>query len=296
MSESVDLSSFKKTITCGGRRYDEFSNFHLCQILADGDVWPSSEHYYQALKFPGGSGEKPRQAILSASSGMESWQVGNSFRDELRKDWEIVKIDMMYKANLLKFQQSEDLQHLLVKSDGPICCDGGLFWKTWNEIVLERVREELRSKSDQATKTLQNLVGIMEAYSSAVACGDQRKIDAVTQWASKRQLPPDTDAMGTITVSGLSAKIATTFFVDCLKPQVNGQPHFMNDDGKHMYLGKKGDKCAWVVDQFCDADEVAGEAFMLTSKESSDLPRGKRLWQLWDDSLHRHVEGELVIS
>ena len=43
----------------------------------------------------------------------------------------------MYESNLAKFTQHEDLKRLLTSSTGAITARGG-FWKTWNEVLLER--------------------------------------------------------------------------------------------------------------------------------------------------------------
>eukprot|EP00408_Alexandrium_pacificum_P026409 CAMPEP_0171189502 /NCGR_PEP_ID=MMETSP0790-20130122/18379_1 /TAXON_ID=2925 /ORGANISM="Alexandrium catenella, Strain OF101" /LENGTH=301 /DNA_ID=CAMNT_0011654615 /DNA_START=64 /DNA_END=969 /DNA_ORIENTATION=+ len=295
---SVDLSSFKKCVTCGGRRYDEFSNFHACQIWAEEfeSFWPSAEHYYQACKFPGASGADVREALRNTSSPMESWKLGNSHKALLRGDWEEVKLVMMYKANFLKFSQSEGLRRLLVDSEGPICCDGGLFWKTWNEVLLERVREELREGHDQTPADLELRIQLMQAYRSAVAAGDQRAADAVTQHAAKRQLPPE-QSTGPVTVSGLvDGEAAMVFSADVLVPEINGQPHWISSEGWHLYLGVKSARCSWVLDEFCAQNEASGTAFMAVDGGDRSPPYGTQRWQVWDHSSSRHAPRELTVS
>ena len=68
-------------------------------------------------------------------AGMASWKAGHGTDGgpKLRPDWEHVKVDVMYRANLAKFSQHADLLALLVGTRGPITARGGLFWKTWNE-------------------------------------------------------------------------------------------------------------------------------------------------------------------
>lgn len=293
-SGAKDLSGFKKTVTCDGQRYDEFSNFHMCRIWAEENYWPSSEHYYQALKFPGEPGNNIREAICQSSSPMESWQLGNSNKCLLREDWEVVKLDMMHKANFLKFSQASHLHSVLLSTKGLICCDGGLFWKTWNEIVLERVRAELREDAEKNNSGLAMRVALMEAYRSAMAAGDIRRADLITKWAAKRELPPESDVMP-VTVSGLAGLAVTVLQCDMLQPEINGKPHRVDDEGLHLYLGKKNGKFAWVLDECCMASEATGLAFLEVESESADVPEGIRAWLVWDESARRHLTQELNV-
>lgn len=295
--DSVDLSGFKKKITCGGRQYDEFSNFHASMIWADEDWWPTAEHYYQALKFPGAAASELREAIRNTSSPMESWQLGNSNKSLLRKDWEEVKVNMMYQSNYLKFSQSEHLRTLIIGSNGPIVCDGGLFWKTWNEIILERIREELKGADDRKQAELDTCVALMKAYVSAASSGDPRAVEAVTRWAAKRQLPPESAEMGSVTLSGAVQGQVIILHPDLLQPEVNGHPHMISQDGDwHFYLGKKRDRLAWVLDEYCAESECTGHAFIEMQSSEIKMPCGSQQWQLWNDSVNRHVSTELVLS
>lgn len=295
--DSVDFASFKKIITCGGRQYDEFSNFYGYSIWAEEDYWPSVEHYYQALKFPGAARADFREVIRNASSPMESWQIGNSRKSLMRKDWEEVKVNMMYQANFLKFSQSEHCRVLITESEGPICCDGGLFWKTWNEVILERIREELRDLDKRNVGELEKRVAMMEAYRSAAVSGDERAVDIVTRYAAKRELPPDSSDVDPVTVSGAVAGRSIVMSPDLLAPEINGSPHWISDEGWHLYLGKKNGRCAWVLDQECSATEASGYAFLEVSADDVGLgPCGSQQWQLFNDALRRHVVAELVVS
>lgn len=50
-----------------GAKNSEFTNFHMTPITIDGEVWPSSEHYFQAQRFSGappGSSEARTQALM----------------------------------------------------------------------------------------------------------------------------------------------------------------------------------------------------------------------------------------
>lgn len=294
-SGRIDLSGFKKKVTCGGRQYDEFSNFYQCQIQTEEGCWSSSEHYYQALKFPGTDGAEIRDALRQACSPMESWQLGNTHKELLRKDWEVVKLDMMYEANYAKFSQSGVLRESLVSSRGPICCDGGIFWKTWNEVILERIREELKDNDQRNSVCLQKRVAMLQAYASAVSSGDKRLVEVVTQSASKRELPPDRGNEDTLLICGVGDLSAELFTWDAMKPEVNGEEHYVSQNGWHLYLGKKNGITAWVVDEACSPNEATGFAYKEANVTNTNLPTGNQQWQVWDHSLSRHVPTELVL-
>lgn len=300
MAGQTDLKNFKKTVTCDGRKYDDFSNFSQCQIWAEEDFWLTAEHYYQALKFPGEAGTKAREEIRTTSSPMECWQRGNRIgKNLLRSDWEEVKVEMMFTANLAKFSQSDALRALITGTRGPICCDGGLFWKTWNEVILERVREELRVDGERDSSALSLRVELMEGYRKAAASSDQREVDIVTQLASKRQLKPELENGSQVTVSGLAPGEDTVFNIDLLRPEVNGFPHWIGSgawSGWHLFLGKKRGSFAWVMDEMFAADEKTGFAFLDLGEESGELPEGDQEWQMWSESTSRHVAVDLNVT
>jgi predicted NAD-dependent protein-ADP-ribosyltransferase YbiA (DUF1768 family) len=276
-------------------------NFYQCQINAEGNCWPSSEHYYQASKFPGN--EHHRETIRLADSGMASWHLGNTSPDEgpvCRADLEEVKVELMYRANFMKFSQNRSLGQHLTATRGPITAQGGMFWKTWNEVLLERIREELRGE-DGDQKTLAQRFAAMDAYRLAAKEKDQRKMDAITKLASKRQpIPKDIGNSGAIMLTGLDKYnpiLGGLYKVDCLEPEVNGQPHYVNDNGSHLYLGAKGPRKAWVLDEFYDPREAVGTAYIPVADIGSDeLPSGEHPWNCFDSELKRHTESMIAVS
>lgn len=91
--------------------YGEFSNFAAFPIELDGRTWPTSEHYFQALKF---LDKTHQEAIRRESSPMKAARMGRDRKRPLRKDWESVKDEVMRKAVRAKFTQHEDLRSLLI--------------------------------------------------------------------------------------------------------------------------------------------------------------------------------------
>ena len=93
--------------------YGEFSNFSPHPIELKGQVWPTSEHYFQAQKFAGTDHEA---AVRQAKSPMIAARMGRSRERPLRGDWETVKDDIMRHALQAKFRQHPSLRSLLLKT------------------------------------------------------------------------------------------------------------------------------------------------------------------------------------
>ena len=94
--------------------YGEFSNFSPHSFELGGQVWPTTEHYFQAQKFPGTGHE---DAIRLAKSPMIAARMGRSRERPLRADWEAVKDDIMRDALRAKFAQHPNLKALLLHTD-----------------------------------------------------------------------------------------------------------------------------------------------------------------------------------
>ena len=91
--------------------YGEFSNFSPHPFELNGRVWPTSEHYFQAQKFPGTDYE---ETIRLAKSPMIAARLGRSRKHPLRPDWEAIKEDIMREALRAKFTQHPALNSLLL--------------------------------------------------------------------------------------------------------------------------------------------------------------------------------------
>ncbi len=93
-----------------GDDYGEFSNFSRHPIEIDGQAWPTSEHYFQAMKF-----DDPvlQERIRTAPGPGEAARMGRRFAG-LRPDWEDVKEAVMMDALRAKFTQHAKLGRRLL--------------------------------------------------------------------------------------------------------------------------------------------------------------------------------------
>lgn len=99
-----------------GEPYYEFTNFYESPITLDGKVWPTTEHYFQAQKFPGNA--PVQEQIRTARTAREVFALANSgngtYKHLIRPDWNSVSMDTMRKALHAKFTQHANLKQLLL--------------------------------------------------------------------------------------------------------------------------------------------------------------------------------------
>ncbi len=91
------------------------SNFAMVPIEADGCVWPSVEHLFQAAKFRSVSDrEKIRSASTPADAKALAWQGLRGQR--IRSDWDEIRRSVMMDALERKFGQSAVASRVLMKT------------------------------------------------------------------------------------------------------------------------------------------------------------------------------------
>jgi hypothetical protein len=96
-----------------GDEFGEFSNFAPYPIKLKGKVWPTSEHYFQAMKF---DSPKDQEIVRKASTPMEAARKGRDRKRKLHKNWESMKENVMREALLAKFTQHSELKALLLST------------------------------------------------------------------------------------------------------------------------------------------------------------------------------------
>lgn len=96
-----------------GDAYGEFSNHAAFPVVLQGKTWLTTEHYFQAQKFPGTEHE---ETIRLEPSPMIAARLGRDRTQPLRPDWESVKEDLMREALYAKFTQHPSLRSLLLST------------------------------------------------------------------------------------------------------------------------------------------------------------------------------------
>lgn len=94
--------------------YGAFSNFAEFPVRIQDKIWPSSEHYFQAMKFQGTEHE---EELRQLKNPMDVALAGRDRSRPLRSDWEFVKDDVMRTAVFAKFSQYDFLKQLLLSTN-----------------------------------------------------------------------------------------------------------------------------------------------------------------------------------
>lgn len=141
-------------------RYGFLSNFYPCEIVHQGIVYPSVEHYYVAMKcngpqFMNGSQYTPidfREMVAKIAHPGTVKKLGRKI--SVRKDWNDKKLEFMNWAVREKFKD-EKLAEMLLDTGEEEIVEGNswndTFWgvcegKGQNHLgkILMKVRDELR--------------------------------------------------------------------------------------------------------------------------------------------------------
>ena len=93
--------------------YGEFSNFAYYPIKIGKKRWPTTEHYFQAMKF---KDKAEQEKIRKANSPMLAARMGRDRKRPLRRDWESAKVNVMREAVWAKFTQHKELRELLLST------------------------------------------------------------------------------------------------------------------------------------------------------------------------------------
>jgi ribA/ribD-fused uncharacterized protein len=98
--------------------YGWLSNFAAYNVMIDGMVWPTSEHFYQASKFI--NDPDWMEAIRGMARPYDAWRMGRSPDHPRRVDWDNVKDDVMLRAVRSKFSQHDNLRRYLIATGDAI--------------------------------------------------------------------------------------------------------------------------------------------------------------------------------
>ncbi len=93
---------------------EELSTFSKHAIELEGKVWPSVEHYYQAMKF---ENEAYQEKIRHAEHPKQARKLGRSRFKRIRRDWKKLKRIYMTRALYTKCQMHAEVKERLLATD-----------------------------------------------------------------------------------------------------------------------------------------------------------------------------------
>ena len=146
---------------------DCFSNFYSAPVTIDGVVWPTTEHYFQAMKFSPDSAAM--ELVRAAERPADALSLGKSRDLPFRADWDTVKVGVMRKALAAKFTQHEACKAVLLATGDVHIVEhtrGDSVWadagKPWNRykpdenagtnflgVLLTELRDRLRAEGEE---------------------------------------------------------------------------------------------------------------------------------------------------
>lgn len=112
-------------------KYGFLSNFAAYPITVGGLVYPTSEHYFQSVKFIDAAyAEHIRTKCATAAA---SKKAGGSRKHPIQPDWNTSRIDVMLVALRAKFSQHADIRARLIETDDAELVEHAAWDKFWGD-------------------------------------------------------------------------------------------------------------------------------------------------------------------
>lgn len=133
------------------------SNFAPYPIRLGSQLWPTSEHYFQAQRF---ADPARKEEIRRAPRPGIAARLGRDRAKKLRRDWESVKVSVMRETVLAKFSQHPELRaSLLATGDALIVehTERDAYWGDGGDgsgrNLLGRILMETRRRLGESART-----------------------------------------------------------------------------------------------------------------------------------------------
>lgn len=93
-------------------------------------IWPTSEHYFQAMKF---LDTEYQEKIRTAKTPAQAKRLGQTRDIPIRDDWEDEKVNIMYDACYAKFSANKILLKALISTGDKILIEHTEKDKVWGD-------------------------------------------------------------------------------------------------------------------------------------------------------------------
>ena len=134
--------------------FGEFSNFAAYPITLKNKRWPTSEHYFQAMKF---ASLADQNEIRKAKTPMAAARKGRDRKRTLKRNWESIKDNVMREALLAKFTQHKMLRIRLLSTKDSMLIEHTENDKYWGDggdgkgknmlgLLLMEVRDSIKNQ------------------------------------------------------------------------------------------------------------------------------------------------------
>lgn len=153
-------------------QYKEFNNYFPVKLTLDGKVWPTAEHYFQAMKFT--ANPEYQETIRLAKTPSQAKKLGKTSEVKEREDWNTHRIDVMKTVIREKFGKNHpELMKKLLDTGSMSLRDGSPmdnFWgigkkkigKNMLGLILMEVREELRTPDADMLLTTESVKEVIQ--------------------------------------------------------------------------------------------------------------------------------------
>ena len=171
MNDTDNMNEEIRFYRASEKPYGAFSNLYKREVEFEGEVFPTSEHAYQAGK---ARKETVRNWILNAPSpSLVAMAAHGLYWWDIRPGWSKTKFDRMKEVLTAKFTQHEDLSDLLLSTGNARLVESATVDnevnRTWGEVkgkgknmlgvLLMEVREEIRVNQQSIEKENKKRVG-----------------------------------------------------------------------------------------------------------------------------------------
>lgn len=132
--------------------YFVFSNFSPHSIIIHGTRYPTAEHAFHAAKF---EDQKIKEEIRNAKSPLEALELGKKYKPLRRKDWDSIKVNVLYQIIKEKVNQHKEVKQALLQTGNDEIIEDNPYDNFWGNgkdgngenhtgKIFMRMREELK--------------------------------------------------------------------------------------------------------------------------------------------------------